>query len=275
MPQDQKVTAPSEVSQLQALLGIMGGSGTTSTSAPTNTAPLQGVLANLQGIDYNALLQSIFQQAAGQIPGLQSAYGRTVGARSSGNAPMQAALQDLLRQTTLAGQQQIATQQNQNLQTQTQAASNLRGTRQVAGNKGQLGEAAALIGLLQGATKLGGYKTVQEMLGAVSGLGTQPATTGTATAPELPAYNPAGTNMSMAPSVQPMFDLGQVVSAAPVYDMPAGPQLPTLAEVPTYDYGNMTNIAPEFNVSDYALEPQLKYDMSPADLQEFNVMNYF
>ena len=193
-----KVQAPNELGQLQALLGLIGGGGQTATTTPTNTAPLQNVLSQLQGVDYNAMLQGIFQQAAGQIPGLQSAYGRAVGARSSGNAPMQAALQALLQQTTLAGQQQIAAQQNQNLATQAQAASALKGSRQTTKQNSQLGQMAAILGLAQAATKLGGYKTVQEMLGAVTGTG---AGTGGGTAAPVGAAPAAG---RLAPPARPL-----------------------------------------------------------------------
>jgi hypothetical protein len=125
---------------------------------PGNVAPLEQVLAQLQGQDFNALLQSIFQQAGGQIPGLQAAYGNAIGARSGGNSAVQAALNELLKQTTLAGQQQVVQQQGQNLQTQQQAAANIaqatRGTKTETG--GDLGGIAKNLLLLQGLGMLTG-----------------------------------------------------------------------------------------------------------------------
>ena len=266
MANEGKVAAPNELTQLQGLLGVLGGGGQTATTTSTNTAPLQGVLRQLQGTDYNAMLQSIFQQAAGQIPGMQAAYGRAVGARSSGNAPMQAALQELLKQTTLAGQQQIAAQQNQNLATQAQAASNLRGTQQKTTQNSQLGQLASIIGLAQAATKLGGYKTVQEMLGAVTGVGsgTAPAPAPqTAEAPQMslaPAqsYNLAADVGSYS---QPTLDLGDAFSE------PGG-----MSQAPA-------DFMPTFNLADLiAPQDQPTYDMSMAPEEWFqspDVMSYF
>ena len=265
MAQD-KVQAPNELGQLQALLGLLGGGGQTTTSSPTNTAPLQGVLSQLQGADYNALLQGIFQQAAGQIPGLQSAYGRAVGARSSGNAPMQAALQSLLQQTTLAGQQQVATQQNQNLATQAQAAANLRGTKQTTKQNSQLGELAAVLGLAQAATKLGGYKTVQEMLGAVTGTGAGNA------APVQPATVPVDYTL---PQNVP-FAESPYASFADY----SGPSYTPGADSTVIDTGSTAAAYTpiDFNVANYAVDQQPAPDMSmaPEDwFQSPNVMNYF
>lgn len=268
MANEGKVAAPNELTQLQGLLGVLGGGGQTTTTTPTNTAPLQGVLRQLQGTDYNALLQSIFQQAAGQIPGMQAAYGRAVGARSSGNAPMQAALQELLKQTTLAGQQQIATQQNQNLATQTQAATALRGTQEKTTKNSQLGQLAGIIGLAQAATKLGGYKTLQDMLGAFTGTGT-----GQAPAPVRDAVPAEAPQMSLAPTQsynlaadvgnysQPTLDLGDAFSE------PGG-----MSQAPA-------DFMPTFNLADLiAPQDQPTYDMSMAPEEWFqspDVMSYF
>lgn len=278
---DQKVQAPNELAQLQGILGLLGGGGQTQTVTPTNTAPLQGVLSNLQGVDYNPMLQSIFQQAADQIPGMQSAYGRAVGARSSGNAPMQAALQELLKQTTLAGQQQIATQQNQNLQTQTQAATALKGTQQKTAQQSQLGQLAAILGLAQAATKLGGYKTVQEMIGDLTGTGTSASATAAPT-PSLDTA-PAGTaNMSMTP------DMGFNLAAEVAKMGPSPAPTDTTAEVPTVDltdysqpYGMSyapADFIPQFNISDLIAptEPAAGMSMAPEEwFQSPDIMSYF
>lgn len=260
-----KVQVPNELGQLQALMGLIGGGGQTVTTATTNTAPLQNVLGQLQGVDYNAMLQGIFQQAAGQIPGLQSAYGRAVGARSSGNAPMQAALQALLQQTTLEGQKQVAAQQNQNLATQAQAASAMTGKKQTTKQNSQLGQMAAILGLAQAATKLGGYKTVQEMLGAVTGTGD---TMGQAPAPVREAVPIDVPQMSMAP-IQPFNVLADVGdSAAPVVDFNA---TDNMSQAPVEWF-------PEFNVADYVVPqtPAPEMSMAPEEwFQQPDVMSYF
>lgn len=259
-----KVQAPNELGQLQALMSLIGGDGQTQNVTATNTAPLQNVLSQLQGVDYNAMLQGIFQQAAGQIPGLQSAYGRAVGARSSGNAPMQAALQSLLQQTTLAGQQQIATQQNQNLQTQVQAASAMTGKKQTTTKNSQLGQMAAILGLAQAATKLGGYKTVQEMLGAVTGTGTG-----------------GGTAAPVAPATVPMdYTLPQNV---PFAESPyasfadySGPAYTPGQDMAPADTAAYTPV--DFNLADYAVDQAPAPDMSMAPEEWFqspDVMSYF
>jgi len=158
---------PQTADPLGAALGQALFGGATTTTNPGNIAPLQQVLAWLQAQDFNALLQSIFQQAAGQIPGLQAAYGNAMGARSGGNSAVQAALNELLKQTTLAGQQQIASQQAQNFQTQGQVAANIaqatRGTQTTQG--ADLGGIAQNLLLLQGLSMLTGKS------GPLSGLG--------------------------------------------------------------------------------------------------------
>ena len=248
---DQKVQAPNQLGQLQTLMTLIGGDKQTATTSPTNTAPLEGVLAQMQGVNYDQLLQSIFQQAAGTIPGFQAAYANAVGARSGSNSAMQAALQNLLKQTTVESQKQVATLQQQNLANQANAASNLRGQQTTTAKPSQLGQMAALIGLLQGATKLGGFNTVQDMLGAVTGTAAPaaqapapvrdavqvevPQTAQMSMAPDmqsfnvndafLPAYDPSGTNMSMAP--EEMFtplDLNQFIGNTPAQvDMSMAP----------------------------------------------------
>lgn len=112
-----------------------GDSTTVSTMNPGDISYLQDLIAEMQAADYGKLLESVFQQAAGQIPGFQSAFGNAVGARSGGNGTVAAMLQRLLQQTSLAGAKQVsdATLQNQNIRSN--AAANIaqatRGTRQV------------------------------------------------------------------------------------------------------------------------------------------------
>jgi len=162
-----------------SLLSTLGGTKTTSN--PGDTAALRGTLAQLQGQDFNALLQQIFQQAGGQIPGLQTAYGNAVGARRSGNSAIQNALSALLSQTTIAGADTVAKAQAQNLQTQAQVGGNIaqatKGTTQQQGTN--LGNAAKNLAILQGLAKLMetdmGKKLIGGGLGAVTGTGAQPA----------------------------------------------------------------------------------------------------
>lgn len=257
-----KVQVPNELGQLQALMSLIGGGGQTQTATTTNTAPLQNVLSQLQGVDYNAMLQGIFQQAAGQIPGLQSAYGRAVGARSSGNAPIQAALQSLLQQTTLEGQKQIAAQQNQNLATQAQAASAMTGKKQTTTQNSQLGQLAAILGLAQAATKLGGYKTVQEMLGAVTGTG-------------------SNSTIGISPATVPMdYTLPQNV---PFAESPYasfadfnGPAYTPGQDIAPADTAAFSPV--DFNVANYAVDQAPAPDMSMAPEEWFqspDVMKYF
>lgn len=267
-----KVQAPNELGQLQALMSLIGGGGQTTTSTPTNTAPLQNVLSQLQGVDYNAMLQGIFQQAAGQIPGLQAAYSRAVGARSSGNAPMQAALQALLQQTTLAGQQQIAAQQNQNLATQAQAASALKGSRQTTKQNSQLGQMAAILGLAQAATKLGGYKTVQEMLGAVTGTGTGGGTAAPIAPATVPVDYTLPQNVPFADSPYASFAGFTGPAYTPGQDM-------TTADSVAYTPVDAATYTPvDFNLTDYAVDqaPAPEMSMAPEEwFQQPDAMEWF
>jgi hypothetical protein len=143
---------------------------------------------------------------------LQAAYGNAVGARSGGNTAVQAALSELLKQTTLAGQQQIGQLQSQNQQTQAQAggaiANATKGTTQTVQSKspGQAKELASIIALTQAALKLTGSKDLGE-LGQKMGMWGTPAQT---TAPvqgqqaampqaQAPIMSAQAPQMSMAP----------------------------------------------------------------------------
>jgi hypothetical protein len=183
---NQKVPAGgAELKDVAALVGLIGGQrGTTTTSATSNagdTAALQAVLSQLQGADYNAMLQSIFQQAGAQIPGMQAAYGRSVGARSYNNTAVQAALNELLKATTVAAQDQMAKQQLANQQAQVQAgqaiAQATKGTQttqtQTQKSGLDLQRAAALLALWQGIGQLTSGKKPSDMFGGLfKGAGT-------------------------------------------------------------------------------------------------------
>jgi hypothetical protein len=177
---NQKVPAGgTDLKDVAALVGLLGGQrGTTTTSATSNagdTAALQAALSQLQGADYNAMLQSIFQQAGAQIPGMQAAYGRSVGARSYNNSAVQAALGELLKATTVAAQDQMARQQLANQQTQVQAgqaiAQATKGTQTTQSQTQKSGldlqRAAALLALWQGVGQLTSGKKPSDMFGGL------------------------------------------------------------------------------------------------------------
>lgn len=174
------------LTQLLTLLTTLGGTKTTTTTNPGDTAALQAALQQLRGADYSSMLQGVFQQAGGQIPGLQVALSNAMGARTGNNSAISAALQKLLQQTTLAGQDQLAKQQlaNQTAQIQagqaiSQATKGTTETRQqgtnVAAGATAAAKAAALVQLLSSGLKLTGMGTVQDFIASLGG--------GTANAP--------------------------------------------------------------------------------------------
>lgn len=103
------------------MLQALGGTKTTQTVS-ANTAPLQQILAQLQGTDYTAILEQIFRQASGQIPRLQAAYANASGARSGGNSGAALALEKLLADVTKNSTLELAKLQQANTAQQIQAA---------------------------------------------------------------------------------------------------------------------------------------------------------
>lgn len=204
-------TTSNPLAGIAALLQTLGG--TQQTTNAGDTGPLRNVLAQLQAQDPNALLQSVFQQAGGQIPGLQQAYANAIGARSGGNSAVQAALNELLKQTTIAGQAQVVQQQQQNLATQQQAAANIanatRGTKATSGTN--LGASAKMLGVLQLLSMLmpdtanameGSIRGAVDKIGeSISNVFNQPATTGAA----VPAAAPMGTGITAGGGGAPGF----------------------------------------------------------------------
>lgn len=88
-----------------------GGGGTTTMtgySSPGDITALQALLGELGGANYQQVLESIFQQAGGKIPGFMGALQNSVGARSGNNSAVAAMLQKLLSETALQGQAQMA-----------------------------------------------------------------------------------------------------------------------------------------------------------------------
>jgi hypothetical protein len=204
------------------LANFIGGQRTnqTTTLSPADISGLQALQTELQGADYSALLESIFNQARGAVPGISAGYGRTMG-RTYGNAQMQAALAELLKQTTLTAQKQIADQRIQNQQIQANVGANIanatRGTTQTTTGKtaNPLGTPVGALLLLQTLNSLGKdaqgqgnildlpKKLLGGVTGAMGGLGAGGVTAAPMTAPAMSAA-----------TVQPM-------AAAPVTAAPA------------------------------------------------------
>jgi hypothetical protein len=248
------------VNNIAGILQLLGGTQTTQTGNPGDTAALRATLGQLQGADYQAMLQAIFQQAGGQIPGIQQAMGNAIGARSGGNSAVAAALQKLLQQTTIAGQEQIAKQQLANQQTQVQAGQAIaqatkgtQTTQQTGTNLGQgLTTAAKLTAgatALQALLKLTGQGTIQDAAKRLAGMGSTNYTdsAGNYVAPNTvgdqefmnfmtqsaaPMTSAAAPQMSMAPQAGGM-DINALLAGsaagAPAAPMPAisnsGPQM--------------------------------------------------
>lgn len=152
---DTVPTPASGLGGLAELIKLLGGTQTTSN--PGYTGALESTLAGLQGQDYTAMLQAIFNKASGQIPGLQVALSNSLGARSGGNSGVAATLQKLLADTTVNAQDQVAKLQAQNFQTQGQVGSSIadatKGTKVQAG--ANLGGAAQNLAILAALKQLG------------------------------------------------------------------------------------------------------------------------
>ena len=239
------VQVPNQLAQIQQLLSLISGGGQTVTTSPGNIDALQQVLAQLQGADYQALLQSIFQQAAGAIPGIQRAHAHAVGARSGNNSAAASALEQLLKVTTLEGQRQVADQRLRNQELQTRAGSAVAeataGTQQTtkpnSKTGSQLGDLAAMLGLLKGAQALTGANSVQEMLGMVTNRATGASPTG-ATAP--------------ATTAQPVR-LGGTPTTGPARLNAMGPATVSSAPMPM----NMASLANQFSLAQPNNAPRL------------------
>lgn len=257
---------PAATALMTALFG-----GRQETTNPGNIVPLETVLAQLQGQDFNALLQSIFQQAGGQIPGLQAAYGNAIGARSGGNSAVQAALNELLKQTTLAGQQQVVQQQGQNLQTQQQAAANIadatKGTKSKTG--GDLGSIATNLLLLQGLSALTGKDgMLSGMMDKLGGLGKSVADGFTSPTATSATGAPQGAGISTGGALGLSAGGGQGLQFG---GMGGGVDVPfTGYEAPSYDLG-----AAYTDMYGPSLGLQAGYtDMGNVGFQDFTGFDY-
>lgn len=215
--QPVQVNSGSQVADLATMLQTLFGQKATTTQTG-DTGALQALLAQLQGTDYSAALQSIFQQAAGQIPGFQSAYGNAMGARSGGNSAMQAALNELLKQTALAGAKQMADLQLQNQQIQANAAGNVAATNQTKTTQspGVAKELAGVLALMQAGMKLTGSKDLSEF-GQKLGMSSAPS--GTAQQTTAPAQ-PTGGLSQAAPQMQAVITGAQAPQLTDLFQQP-------------------------------------------------------
>lgn len=188
----EKVTTSADpMATINAMLTTLGGTKT--TTSPGNTAALERVIADMRGQDPAAMLQSIFQQAGAQIPGIQSALSRSVGARTNRNSAVNAALQKLLASTTITAQDQLVKQQLAQMQAQVPAAQAIaqttQGTTQTKGT--DIGEASKNLAILQLLSKsgilekLGLGDAAKSMTGAAPSQATGPMQS--VTAPAAPA----------------------------------------------------------------------------------------
>jgi len=200
---------------LAALVATVGGTrgSQVTTTSPGDITALQQALAGLQSADYNALLQSIFQKAGAEIPGLQAATGRAVGARTYNNSAAQMAMQELLKATTLAAQEKIVAQQLQNQQAQVQAgqaiAQATKGTTQATTEKKglDLGRTAAILALMQGLGKLQGMD-FSKMFAGGTGAGAMAGGISSPAAAAAPA-------VSMAPATTAAPAMAAPLSSGP------------------------------------------------------------
>ena len=211
----EKVQAPTDpMAGINAMLTTLGGTKTTTNAG--NTAALEQAIAGMRAQDPAAMLQSIFQQAGAQIPGIQSALSRSIGARTDKNSAVNAALQKLLASTTVSAQDQLAKQQLAQLTAQVAPAAEIarttQGTTKSTGT--DLGEASKNLAILQLLSKSG----ILEKLGL--GDATK-SMTGSAPAQAAgPAQGPAP--MAAAPA---QMTSAQMTSAAPA--QMAGEMVPT------------------------------------------------
>lgn len=149
-----RVSTPSSgVGDIAEVLKLIAGENSTSTQTG-DTGPLSAIISELAGnnsAQQTAVLQSIFQQAAGKIPGIMGNTYNATGSRAApGQLPPQ--LQDLMAQVTLAAQQQLAAQSLQNSGQRIQAAQTIAGANRSAVTK----EASGAQKVLQDITKLAG-----------------------------------------------------------------------------------------------------------------------
>lgn len=277
----EKLSAPVGIEQQAAqLLQLLGGTKT--TTSPGDTSALQSTLGQLQGTDYEAMLKAIFQQAGGQIPGIQQALGNAIGARSGGNSAVQAALQKLLAQTSTGAMDQVAKLQAQNFATQANVGANIanatKGTTQRTGtdvSKG-LSEGAKLIALLQGAKSLGVDKWFKALTSATPETVTPATATPAAVTSQTGALTSAPVDYSLAGAgaVSPFsisdqftggdYTLPDTSLSSSGLQSPGGQQSPYDYQLGSFDYG-LTTGADTSQGLDYTPSYQVDDYVDPAD----------
>jgi hypothetical protein len=152
MADPKRVDSGGGVNAVADLLALFGGKQQT-TQNTADISGLQALQGELGGQDFSGLLASIFQQAAGQTPGLQARMSNAVGARTGGNGAVNAALQKLLQDTTIKAQGQLVQQQMANQQLRGDVAGKIaQGT---SGSKTDSG-----INMKNAATGLGGLQAI-------------------------------------------------------------------------------------------------------------------
>ena len=169
---------PAMNSMLQAIQLFGGLSDTKKTTSDVSS--INSVLSQLQGQDFTKLLDTVFQQAAAKTPQLTTQLANATGARTGNNAPLAAALQQVLQAATTQGQAQIAQQQAQNLQTQAglaQAKAQATQRTQVKSNTASGNAQKLMAGLQLGdkasrlLTKKSLYDNLQGVMGSSGGAG--------------------------------------------------------------------------------------------------------
>ena len=258
-PQAQdRVPVPNQAAVLQELMQLISGGGETRTTRTTgNISWLEQLLAQLQGADYERTLQSVFANAAENIPGLRQQLVHAAGARGGNNTAMEAALQRLLAATTVQAQGQLVEQQQRNQQIQQAAGANVaqhtqrttQETKPRTATGHPLGDIAAMTAAIQGIMRLTGAKSVQDLFGQITGVAAPAAQGTTAQAPvqtraAAPVTTAAPTNLQAAQSPQLQFlnwlhNPAQVPQAPPVADF----QIPIIQPPAQRDFTDPVNWA--------------------------------
>lgn len=215
------------------IIQLLGGTTGTTTTNPGDTTELRNIIGESQTDPEaeNALLTAIFQQAAGQIPGLQAAFSNAVGARGGNNSAVTAALSRLLQQTTTSAQQQIIQQRQQAMQTRANAAAAIaqatRGTSTSQRSGTNLGQAGAIIAGLQLFGKVRGMLDDEDGVGGIlqraigGGGGTTGQLSDGPTSADVPTYDTAAINID-EPAVLPADWDAPIDTTGPEFAIPAG-----------------------------------------------------
>lgn len=171
MADPKRVDAGNGIGNIAELLGLLGGQKGT-TTVQGDTGALNSVIGQIQATDPAALLQSIFSQAGGQIPGLTAARSNAVGARTGGNSVSGTAVDKLLQDTVLKAQQQLMSQKLQQQALQVQAGTAIAGANKTQQTQQgtNLGKAGTILGALSAGQKLLGSPLGQQVVQKGKGL---------------------------------------------------------------------------------------------------------